>query len=104
VSSTNPFFVYWWFHVPNLILATLMYTALGRFVLSFIFDAESKNYIWRFFVRLTDPVIRVVGYVTPAAVPPLVVLLFTAVWLFAVRMALLIATGLVGAVPTLGPA
>jgi uncharacterized protein YggT (Ycf19 family) len=102
VSSTNPVLVYWWFHLPNLVLAALMYTAIGRFVLSFVFDPDSKNYIWRFFVRLTDPVLRAVGYVTPAAVPPLVVLLFSVVWLFMARVLLLLAVTLIGFAPTTG--
>lgn len=102
MSSTNPVFVYWWFHLPNLVLAALMYTVIGRFVLSFIFDPDSKNYIWRFFVRITDPIVSLVGYVTPRAVPPLVVLLFAVVWLFAARVALLLLVAMIGAVPTMG--
>lgn len=99
---SNPIFVYWYFHLPNLILAALMYTALGRFALSFIFDPESKNYIWRFFVRITDPVIKLVSYVTPRAVPPAFVLLFTVVWLFAARAALLLLVAGLGMAPTTG--
>lgn len=102
MSSANPIFVYWYFHLPNLILAMLMYTALGRFVLGFMFAPESKNYIWRFFVRLTDPVIALVGYVTPRAVPPAFVLLFTVVWLFAARVALLLLVANLGVAPTAG--
>jgi YggT family protein len=102
VSGTNPLITYWWFHIPNFALAALMYTALGRFVLSFVFDPESKNYIWRFFVWLTNPVLNLVGKVTPRAVPPLVVLLFAVVWLFAARAALLIAVSLIGIAPTAG--
>jgi YggT family protein len=102
VSSANPIIAYWWFHLPNLVLAALMYTAIGRFVLTFVFDPDSKNYIWRFFVRITDPVIRLVGYVTPRAVPPLVVLLFSVVWLFAARVALLLGVSIIGFAPTTG--
>jgi YggT family protein len=104
MSSANPILAYWWFHLPNLVLAALMYTALGRFVLTFIFDPDSKNYIWRFFVRLTDPVVKLVGFVTPHAVPPLVVLLFAIVWLFAARAALLLAVSLIGFAPATGAA
>lgn len=89
MDATNPVFVYWWFHLPNLVLAALMYTFLGRFLLSFIFDPTSTNYIWRAFVWLTDPVLRLVAYVTPQAVPPVFVLLLAAVWMFAARVALL---------------
>ena len=36
-----------------------MYTLLGRVLLGLIVDADSTNYIWRFFCRITDPVIDV---------------------------------------------
>jgi uncharacterized protein YggT (Ycf19 family) len=102
VSSANPIFVYWYFHLPNLILATLMYTALGRFALSFFFDPESRNYIWRFFLLITDPVIKLVRFLTPRAVPANFVLLFTVVWLFAARAALLAFVASAGLAPTAG--
>ena len=99
---SNPIFTYWYFHLPNLVLAALMYTAIGRFALGFIFDPDSKNYIWRFFVRVTDPVIKLIRYVTPRAVPPTIVLLFTVVWLFAARVALLLLVSIVGIAPSTG--
>jgi YggT family protein len=104
VSSANPLFTYWYFHLPNLVLAALMYTAIGRVVLSFIFDPGSANYIWRFFVRVTDPVIKLVSYVTPRTVPPMFVLLFSIVWLFAARVALLLLVTVMGVAPTTGVA
>lgn len=100
--SSNPLIQYWWFHLPNLVLAALMYTVLGRIVLGIFFDASSQNYIWRFFVRLTDPVVRIVAMVTPKAVPPVVVLAFTAIWLLIARMLLLIMVASLGATPPTG--
>jgi YggT family protein len=100
--SGNPIFIYWYFHLPNFILAALMYTAIGRVVLTFVFDDDAPNFIWRFFKRLTDPVIKAVGYVTPRAVPPMIVLLFSIVWLFAARVALLALVSILGAAPTTG--
>ncbi len=98
----NPFFQYWWFHLPNLVLAALMYTMLGRVVLGFLFPPPSTNYIMTAFARITDPVLRPIRYLTPLAVPPLFVMLLAVVWLFAARIAIymtLLATGLA---PTLG--
>jgi uncharacterized protein YggT (Ycf19 family) len=100
--TSNPIWAYWWFHLPNFALAALMYTLLGRLALSFFFDNRSTNYIWRAFVRLTDPVIKAVGYVTPRSAPPVVVLLFSFVWLLAVRIVLLSVTVNLGIAPTLG--
>ena len=61
---------YWYYHVPNFVLAALMYTLLGRAVLGMFVDADSPNYIWRFFCRITDPVVAAVGFVTPKAAAP----------------------------------
>ena len=102
MDTTNPVFVYWWFHLPNLVLAALMYTLIGRFVLSFIFDPASTNYIWRAFVWMTDPVLRWVSFITPRAVPPLFVLLLAAVWMFAARVTLLVLLLLAGVGPKPG--
>ena len=90
---------YWCFHLPNFVLATLMYTLLGRAVLGLFVDADSPNYIWRFFCRITDPVVAAVSVVTPKAVAPIVLWLFGFVWLFWLRVALLILFLLMDAVP-----
>ena len=61
---------YWYFHLPNFILAALMYTLLGRALLGLIVGPDSSNYIWRFFCRFTDPVVAAVAVVTPKAAAP----------------------------------
>ena len=78
--------------IPNYVLAALMYTLLGRFILSFMFPPDSKNYIFRAFVRLTDPVLALVRPITPAAVPHLVLLVFAAIWILVARIVLTVAT------------
>lgn len=80
---------YWYYYLPDYILAVLMYTLLGRALLGLAVDADSTNYIWRFFCRITDPVVAAVGIVTPKAAAPVVVWLFGVVWLFWLRVALL---------------
>ena len=79
----------WVFLVPNFVLAALMYTLLGRAVLGMIVEPNSSNYIWRFFCRITDPVVAAIQVVTPRAAPPVIVWLFGVVWLFWGRVALL---------------
>ncbi|HEY7229974.1 MAG TPA: hypothetical protein VH558_06350 [Pseudolabrys sp.] len=83
------FFDLWYFHVPNFVLAALMYTLLGRALLGLMVQSESTNYIWRAFCRLTDPVVALVALVTPKAAAPVVVWLFGFVWLFWLRVVLL---------------
>ena len=79
---------YWYYHLPNFVLAALMYTMLGRFLLGLMVDPDSPNYIWRFFCRFTDPVIGVIAMVTPRATVPAVLWLFGFVWMFWLRVAL----------------
>ena len=62
-----------------------MYSLLARFLLSFVFAPDSRNYIYRAFVRLTDPALAVVRPITPRVVPPLLTVLFSAIWVLIVR-------------------
>jgi len=90
---------FWYFHLPNFVLAALMYTLLGRAMLGLFVDADSPNYIWRFFCRITDPVVAVASVVTPKAVAPVVLWQFGFVWQFWLRVALLNQFLSMGAVP-----
>jgi len=92
-------FSYWYFHLPNFILAALMYTLLGRVLLGVIVQPHSSNYIWRFFCRITDPVVAAVALVTPKACVPVIVWLFGVVWLFWLRVGLLLVFFAFNAVP-----
>jgi hypothetical protein len=96
VTSTNPIIGLWYYQLPDYVLAILMYTLLGRVVLGLIVDAESSNYIWRAFCRTTDPVVAVFALVTPRAVPPVVIWLFGVVWLFWLRVLLLVGLASLG--------
>ena len=102
MSTSNPIFVYWYFHLPNFVLAALMYTLLGRVILGLIVQPEASNYIWRFFCRVTDPIVAVFALVTPKAAAPVIVWLFGVVWLFWLRVLLLYAFLMMGALPRVG--
>jgi uncharacterized protein YggT (Ycf19 family) len=95
----NSFWTYWYFHIPNFILAALVYTMLGRLVLGLFVPETWDNYIWRAFKRLTDPVVIVVRAATPAALPHLVVLVFATLWLMVLRVALAVALSEAGLMP-----
>ena len=90
---------HWYFHLPNFILAALMYTLLGRALLGLIVQPDSGNYIWRFFCHITDPVVAAVALVTPKAAAPVIIWLFGVVWLFWLRVAMLYVFLVLGAVP-----
>ena len=79
----------------------MMYTLLGRVILGMFLDHDSPNYIWRFFCRITDPIIAVFALVTPRATAPVVLWLFGFVWLFWLRVLLLNLLLVFGTLPRL---
>jgi hypothetical protein len=96
------FWSLWYFHVPNFLLAMVMYTMLGRVLLGLILENDSKNYIWRGFRAITDPFLSVIALVTPKATAPVVLWLFGFVWMFWLRVALLYVFLLFGLLPKAG--
>jgi YggT family protein len=97
-----PIWGYLYFHLPNFILAAVMYTMLGRAVLGLIVEHDSKNYIWRGFCAITDPFLKVIAHVTPKATAPVVLWLFGFVWLFWLRVILLVIALQFGVLPKVG--
>ena len=95
----NDFWTYWYFHIPNFVMAALMYTLLGRLVLGLFVRQDWDNYIWRGFTTLTDPVVRVVRFATPQILSHTVVLMFAALWLMALRVAYMIILLNIGLAP-----
>lgn len=92
------FLTYWYYFVPDYVLAVVMYTLLGRVALSLLLEPDSPNYIWRFFCRVTNPAVAVFAHVTPKATAQIVLWLFSFAWLFWMRFALralYTATGLI---------
>jgi YggT family protein len=94
------FLSYWYYYLPDYVLAVLMYTVLGRAALSLLVEPESQNYIWRFFCNVTDPVIGAVAQVTPKATVPIVLWLFSFVWLFWLRFLMYFGYAAAGLLPT----
>jgi YggT family protein len=93
------FLSYWYYYVPDYVLAAVMYTVLGRAALSLFLEPDSPNYIWRFFCRLTDPAIAVFAGLTPKATAQIVLWLFSFVWLFWLRFALRVLYTAAGLIP-----
>jgi YggT family protein len=96
---SNSLFTYWYFHLPNFVLAALMYTLLGRAILGLVVDPNSQNYIWRFFCRFTDPVVAAVAVLTPKAAAPVILWLFAFVWIFWLRFGLFVLFAFLGLNP-----
>lgn len=94
------FFEFWYFAIPNYLMAALMYSLLARFLLSLVLRPDSPNYIFRFLVRVTDPVLVVFGWVTPRAVPGVLLMLFSVVWLLVARFVFFLGMAGAGLAPT----
>lgn len=81
----------WWpylyFHLPNYAFSVLFYTLLGRFLLGFFLPPDSKNYIYRWFCRLTNWIIRPVAFITPGILPPAFLPPIAAFWVVIARLA-----------------
>jgi uncharacterized protein YggT (Ycf19 family) len=86
MSPAESFATYWWFHLPNVLLAALMYTLVGRYLLELFFAKKPDAVILKVFRSITDPVVRAVRTVTPNVVPNGLVVVFSVAWLMAARM------------------
>lgn len=99
----SPFFLdYWYFHIPNYLLSLVIYTLFGRFLLGLFLPPDSPNYIWRFFVRLSDPALRVINWLIPLYVAPPLRPLVAAFHLYLLRVGFWLALAMQGLAPKLG--
>ena len=96
------FWSYWYFHIPNFVLAAIMYTLMGRMVLGLFVPPDWDNYIWRFFRRLTDPFLRLVRFITPEILGHGVVMVFGVLWLMVLRLGWFFTLLLLGLAPVSG--
>ena len=96
------FWSYWYFHIPNFVLAALMYTLLGRIVLGLFVPAGWDNYIWRFFCSTTDPFLGLVRKITPQMLTDGLVMVFAVLWLMAARLTWLLLLLRFGLAPLAG--
>ena len=100
---TDQLLAYWYFHLPNYLLAALGYTLVARFVLGFFVAPDWNNYIWRFFRRVTDPCLTVAAYITPAQLGDTVFLpVIAAFWTFLLRYLWFFLLSGAGLAPELG--
>ena len=90
---------YWVFHLPNFVLAALIYTLIGRYVMSLFIRPQSDMVIWVVFRQITDPILRLVQMVTPAVVPGPLINLFAIIWLVILRFAFFYVMRLYGPLP-----
>ena len=102
MEQTDLWWNYWYFHLPNYVLAALLYTMFGRFALGLFLPPDSPNYIFRWFCRLTDPVLAPVRVITPLSIGPRYLPLVAAFWLGALRLAFFAVLFHYGLTPAIG--
>lgn len=86
MSVSQSFFAHWYFHVPNLVMAALIYTLIGRYVLEILFSSRPDAVILTVFRTITDPFVHLVRAITPRIVPDGLVVVLAVCWLMALRM------------------
>jgi uncharacterized protein YggT (Ycf19 family) len=96
------FLAHWYYHVPNLILAALIWLLIGRLVLSLVLGPGRGNPVLRLLDAATSPVLKTVGVITPRLVPAGLVIVFAIAWLLAARIALFVAVSATGARLSMG--
>lgn len=88
MTATDSFLQHWYFHVPNLVMAALIYTLIGYFVLAIVFDYFKKPdaVILKVFGNVVRPVLATVRFLTPGIVPSGLIPVFAIAWLMSLRM------------------
>lgn len=67
--------------VIDYLLGMVMWTLIGRFGMSLFLPQDTNFFFMRFFVRVTDPLLRLFAPITPAFLVTLIVPLYVA-WFF----------------------
>lgn len=80
--------VNWYVQVPSLLLALASYLLLARLALDLVLGTRGDNVVFAVLRRLTDPIVRAVGAITPRVVPGVLVTGCAVLWIFALRIAL----------------
>ncbi len=78
-----------WVVVIDYLLGVVMWTLIGRFAMGVFLSEDSSFFFMRFFVRSTDPVIKLFAPITPGFLIPPFVPIFVAWFFFMVRFYLM---------------
>ncbi len=95
-------FAHWYYHVPDLVMAALIWLLIGRLVVALVLGPRSDNGGVRLLGAVTGPVLVVVGAITPRVVPAGLVTVCAIAWLVAARVALVAAMSATGARLSMG--
>lgn len=103
---TEPHFI--WSYLPfwivNYGLAVVLWSCIGRFLLSFFVPSlQPSNYIWRAFRGLTEWAVRATAFITPSFVTPVFLAPIAAFWLYHLRIVLFVIMWQAGMTPSVTP-
>jgi hypothetical protein len=92
------------FWIVNYGLAVVLWSCLGRFLLSFFVPSlQPGNYIWRAFRALTEWAVIATQAITPAFIAPIWLPPIAAFWLFHLRVVLFVLMAQAGLTPSITP-
>jgi len=74
-----------WVVVLDYVLGMIMWTLIGRFGMRLFLPEESRFFFSRFFIRVTDPLLKLFKPITPEFLIPAVVPLYVAWFFFMTR-------------------
>jgi hypothetical protein len=78
-----------WVIVIDYVLGMIMWTLIGRFAMRIFLPEESKFFFMRFFVRATNPLIRLFAPITPGFLIAPLVPLYVAWFFYMIRFYLM---------------
>ncbi len=78
-----------WVVVIDYILGIIMWTLIGRTAMGFFLPQDSSFFFMRFFVRVTNPLLKLFGPITPSFLMELVIPLYVAWFFFMIRFYLM---------------
>jgi uncharacterized protein YggT (Ycf19 family) len=102
MTPTDSFLANWYFHVPNLLMAAMIYSLIGRYLLELFLARRQQAVILKVFRTITDPIVKAVRAITPAVAPDGLVVVFAVAWLMAARMGWFLTCVAVGMRPNIG--
>jgi hypothetical protein len=103
---SQPHFI--WSYLPfwivNYGLAVVLWSCIGRFLLSFFVPSlQPGNYIWRAFRVLTEWAVQATRFITPSLVAPVFLAPIAAFWLYHLRVVLFLVMWQAGMTPSITP-
>ena len=78
-----------WVIVIDYVLGVIMWTLVGRAAMNIFLPTDSSFFFMRFFVRATDPIIRLFRPITPGFLLDILVPLYVAWFFFMIRFYLM---------------